>query len=86
MELVGRAEHTDAVDAEVALARVVVDEADRRVGQPPVALHLADEQLPGVARTDDEHLLAARDDAAGGRSISERASRRVPATNASSSR
>ena len=65
-ELVGRAEHPDAVDAEVALARVVVDEADRRVGEPRVALHLADDELAGVAGADDEHLLAARDDPAFG--------------------
>ena len=32
-QLVGRAEHADAVDAQVLLARVVVDEADRRVAE-----------------------------------------------------
>ena len=86
-EVVGRAEHADAVDAVAALARVVVDEADRRVVQLPVALHLAHHQLPRVAGADDQHLLAVRDERPDcGRSISVRASRRVPATNASSSR
>ena len=47
---------------DAALARIVVDEADRRVVQLPVALHLADHQLAGVARADDQHLLAVRDE------------------------
>ena len=63
-QVVGRAEHADAVDAEVLLARVVVDEADRRVREQPVALHLAQDQLAGVAGADDQHLLAARDEPA----------------------
>ena len=63
-ELVGRAEHPDPVDAEVPLARVVVDEADRGVGEPRVALHLADDELAGIAGADDEHALAAGDDSA----------------------
>ena len=70
----------------VALARVVVDEADRREGEQPVALHLAHEQLAGVAGADDDHLLAARHDPAAGPLGSDRASSRVPATNASRSR
>ena len=45
-----------------ALARVVVDEPDRRVRELPVALHLAHHQLARVAGADDQHLLAARDD------------------------
>ncbi len=63
-QLVGRAEHADPVQAEVLLARVVVDEPDRRVAERRVAEHLAQDQLRGVARADDEHLLAARDDRA----------------------
>src|SRR6266567_1076253 len=38
-------------------------EADRRVAEP-AALHLLDDQLARITRTDYEHLLAARDDAA----------------------
>ena len=86
-DLVGRPEHAHAVDADVLLARVVVDEPDRRVGEPPVALHLAHDQLTRVAGADDQHLACrARRSRGTGRSISDRASRRVPATNASSSR
>ena len=62
-ELVGRAEHAHVDDARAALARIVVDEADRRVVQLPVALHLAHHQLARVAGADDQHLLAARDEA-----------------------
>ena len=76
-QLGGRAEHADPVQAQVLLARVVVDEADRRVAEARVAQHLADHELRRVAGADDEHLLAARDDRPGrGRSISVRASRR----------
>ena len=64
-ELVGRPEHADVDDARAALARIVVDEADRRVMQLPVALHLPHHQLAGVAGADDQHLLAVRDEAAG---------------------
>ena len=38
LKLVGRAEHLDAVDAVAPLARIVVDETDRRVVQLAVAL------------------------------------------------
>ncbi len=71
-EVVGGAEHLHAVDAVAALARVVVDEADRRVVQLPVALHLAHHQLAGVARADDQHLLAVGDEP-GGRPLDQRA-------------
>ena len=40
-ELVGRAEHLDAVDADAALERVVVDEADGVEAELRVAQHLA---------------------------------------------
>ncbi len=63
LQIVGRPEHPDAVHAEVALARVVVDETDRRVVQVAVALHLADQELRCVAGADDQHLLAVGDDA-----------------------
>ena len=63
LQVVGRAEHLHAVDAVAALARIVVDEADRRVVQLVVALQLAHHQLPGVAGADDQHLLAVRDEA-----------------------
>ena len=62
-QLVGRAEHADAVDLDLLLLRVVVDEADRRVRERAVALDLADEQLPGVAGAHDQHLFAVRDEA-----------------------
>ena len=71
-ELVRRAEHADAVEPEVLLARVVVDEPDRRVAERRVAQHLADDQLRRVAGADDDHLLAARDDRARGRALDQR--------------
>ena len=61
-ELVGRAEDAHVDDAGAALAGIVVDEADRRVVQLPVALHLAHHQLSGVTRADDQHLLAVGDE------------------------
>src|SRR5205807_49305 len=57
-------EHAHALDAVASLARVVVDEADRRVADA-AALHLLDDQLARVSGADDEHLLAAGDDATG---------------------
>jgi hypothetical protein len=45
------------------LRGIVVDQADRGVVQLPVALHLADQHLPGVTGSDDKNLLAARHDA-----------------------
>ena len=72
-DVVGRAEDADAVDAVAALARVVVDEADRRVVQLPVALHLAHHQLSRVPRADDQNLLAVRDERAGLRPLDQRA-------------
>ena len=49
------------MDTQVPLARVVVDQADRRVAELPVALELPDHELAGVAGARDEHLLAPRD-------------------------
>ena len=71
-QLVGRAEHADAVQAQVLLARVVVDEADRRVAEGGRAQHLLQHQLGGVAGADDDHLLAARDDRAALRPLDDR--------------
>ena len=56
----------------ILLARIVVDEADRRVAERRVAQHLPQDQLRRVARADDQHLLAARDDRACGRPLDER--------------
>jgi hypothetical protein len=59
-QLVDRAQHADAHDPRVPLPRVVVDEPDRRVVEHPRPLHLLHDQSAGVARADDDHLLAAR--------------------------
>ena len=52
------AHHAHAVDAQVLLFVVVVDEADRSVADLARLLHLAHDELSGVAGADDEHLLA----------------------------
>ena len=44
-----------AVDAQAALARVVVDEADRVEAEVRVAQDLAQHQAPAVAGADDQH-------------------------------
>ncbi len=72
-QLVGRAEHPDPVQAQVLLARVVVDQADRGVAERRCAQHLLQHQLRGVARPDEDHLLAARDDRAALRPLDDRA-------------
>ena len=59
-------------ESEVLLARVVVDEPDRRVAERRVPQHLAENQLCCVACADDEHLLAAHDERARGRSLDDR--------------
>ena len=84
-QLVGRAEHADAVDAQVLLARVVVDQADRRVAELAVALHLPDHELARVAGADDQHLLAARDEPTGARAL-DHAAREQPRAGDSASR
>ena len=61
-QLVGRAEDADPLDSVVLLARVVVDEADRRRSEAAVALELAHDQLPGVAGADHEHFVTACDE------------------------
>ena len=69
-----RPEDADAVEAKVALARVVVDEADRRVPELWVSQHLLDDALRRIAGADDERLLATRNDPAGPRPLDQRAS------------
>ena len=80
-EVGGRAEHANALDAQVPLARVVVDDPDRRRAEDRFLLQLADDELARVAGADDHDLLAVRDEPPGaGRSTIVRASRREPAT------
>src|SRR5919108_1708618 len=67
-----RPEDTDAVEAKVALARIIVDETDRRVAEGPVLQDLLDDQLSRVSGPDDEDLLAARDKAAPARTLDQR--------------
>ena len=71
-QLVRRSEHAHVVQAEVLLARVVVDQADRRVAERRALQHLLDDQLRRVAGTDDDHLLAARDQPPAGRPLHHR--------------
>ena len=59
--------------AQVLLARVVVDQADRRVPERWALQQFLDDQLGGVACADDDHLLAARDEAARRRPLHQRA-------------
>ncbi len=47
--------HAHAVDPQTALARVVVDEADRRQTEPAVAHDLAQHQSSAVAGAGDQH-------------------------------
>ena len=59
-ELAGRAEHLEpAVDARALLARVVVDESDGPVAELRVAVDLAQQQPPAVARADDQDRAGA---------------------------
>ena len=71
-QLVARAEHPNPVQAQVLLARVVVDQPDRRVAEVGRAQHLLQHQLGGIARADDDHLLAARHDRAALRALDDR--------------
>ncbi len=57
-----RPQYAHAVQAHVLLARVVVDEADRRIAERRALEHLADDQLAGVAGAYDERLLPAGDE------------------------
>ena len=82
-DLVGRAEHLEPLGAHAALARVVVEEADRAGAEVRVQLQLADDHLPAGAGADDEHLArrGARAARRGGRSASERRASRAPPRN-----
>ena len=71
-ELAGRPQHPNPVHSEVLLARVVVDETDRRVAERRVPQHLAQDDLGSVACPDDDHLLAARDEGARRRPLDQR--------------
>ena len=72
-QLRGRPEHADAVDPEVLLARVVVEQADRRVAEVRRTLELAQDQLSRVAGADDDDLAPARHQAARRRALDQRA-------------
>ena len=58
--------------ADVLLPGIVVDEPDRRVAERRRPQHLLDDQLRRVAGSDDERLLAARDDPPGQRPLDQR--------------
>ena len=60
-QLARRSQNLKAVHAHAALARVVVDEADRGLPQLGAALHLARDELTCLAGADDQHLLALRE-------------------------
>ncbi len=57
---VGAPEHADALDADAALERVVVDEADRVEVELRVAQHLAQDEAAAVAGADDQHAPRVR--------------------------
>ena len=59
-DLVGGAEHLDAVQPHAALARVVVEEADRAGAEVRVELQLAHDHLAARAGADDQHAAARR--------------------------
>ena len=61
------------MDPEVLLARIVVDQADRRVPDGRVLEHFAQDELGRITGADDDDLLAARDDRARGRAFDDRA-------------
>ena len=67
-----RPQYAHPVDTEIPLARVVVDDADRRVAERTVPLQLADDELAGVPGADDHDLLAARDQPSDGGSLEDR--------------
>ena len=61
------------------LARIVVDEADRRVAELGVLQHLAGDHLPALAGADDQDLAAARQAVAAQRLLDDRAHREARA-------
>ncbi len=64
-QLGGRPDDLDPVEPQPPLARVVVDDADRRVAERWAAQHLADDQLACVPGPDDERLFPACDERSG---------------------
>ncbi len=72
-ELLRGAEHPDVVHAQVLLARVVVDQPDRRVAERRALQQLLDDQLCRVPGADDDHFLAPRDKPACARALHQRA-------------
>ena len=80
-QVVRAAEHLDAaVDARAALARVVVDEADRAVAEVRIAQDLAQQQAAAVAGADDQHGAGvARRAIAGERALVDQVHEEAPA-------
>jgi hypothetical protein len=56
-QVLARAEHRHAMNAVSHLGRVVVHETNRLVAVGRVVLHVADDQLAGVARAEDQDAL-----------------------------
>src|SRR6187431_2877962 len=77
-QVVGRPEHPDAVQPQVLLARVVVDEPRGRVAKVRVLEHLPEDQLARVTGSNDEDVAPARDQPPPARSLEDRP-RREPA-------
>ncbi len=72
-EVRGGAEHLHAVEAQVLLAAVVVDDPDRGVSEGGVAQHLLDDALTRIARADDDRFPPAGHDVRGRRALQDRA-------------
>jgi hypothetical protein len=68
-----RAEHADAVNPHVLLARVIIYEANWRRAQPGISLQLSRDQLTGVSGADDDHLATAREEPAAAGALDQRA-------------
>ena len=66
VDLLGRAEHLEPEHPHPALARVVVDEADRGRAEVGVELQLADDHLAAGAGADHQHLVLGHAGAARG--------------------
>ena len=82
------AAHADAIDAQPALARIVVEKPHRREPELAVAHDLAQHQAPAVAGAHDQHRPARpsptpRKAASGRRSWIERATTRTPTSSTS---
>ena len=73
LELRRRAQDADAVQPQVLLPRVVVDEPDGRVPERRGAQHLAQDLLGRVSGSHDDDLFAPGDDRPGGRALDQRA-------------